>query len=373
MENTDEALGLFHQILETRRQVLGEDHPDTLKALGMVARMLMKKGDVDAARNLYIEELDLKKQRYGDGHCETAATLVHLAWLAKSEEEYPEARRLYDKAIRIYREQLPEGNDKRLLDALINLGFVLQQLKEFDQAVQCYLEVRDIRTRIRSEVPSDLENTISLGGVYCNLGVHYARSDQFVEALPYFEQAVSVLSDVVERHPSYGRANVFLVNSVKGQARVYGELGRYQESLDSYSEALRIAEPQHHSRLRLSRARAYAVAGDHRQAVAEASEVLASGEPSGSHHYNGACGFALAAAATERDDQLDDDKRASLQEEYARLAMQSLHACHTAGYFDMASRLETLQTDNDLDSLRTRADFEQFVRSIIAPKRDQNQ
>jgi hypothetical protein len=67
------------QVLEARRRVLGEEHPDTLVALGNLATTLWALGDLAGARELQEKAVGGFKGVLGEEHPSTLAALRNLA------------------------------------------------------------------------------------------------------------------------------------------------------------------------------------------------------------------------------------------------------------------------------------------------------
>ena len=56
----DQALGLYKQALQLRRQRLGEEHRDVAQSLNSIARLYMAKGETNKAEDYYSRSLDIK-------------------------------------------------------------------------------------------------------------------------------------------------------------------------------------------------------------------------------------------------------------------------------------------------------------------------
>jgi hypothetical protein len=74
--------------------------------------------------------------------------------------------------------------------------------------------------------------------------------------------------------------------------------------------------------------------------------------------YNVACAFAQAAKVGEPD----------RREKAATRAVAELETLARLGYFALPGRMPHLESDPDLDPLRDRADFKQFVALLKAPR-----
>jgi tetratricopeptide (TPR) repeat protein len=74
-----EAEPLYLETLETRKRVLGDDHPDTVVSMNGLAKLYQILGRYDEAEPLYLETLETRKRVLGDDHPHIALTLYNLA------------------------------------------------------------------------------------------------------------------------------------------------------------------------------------------------------------------------------------------------------------------------------------------------------
>ena len=356
--DSEAAIPIFREVLKTRREVLGDHHPRTLKVISQLA-VLLRETDISEARQLFEEALATTKQRFGEDHRETVAAMLDLADLALLENDHLTACPLCEQVVATLRIAQP-AEPLRLAGALNQLGRTFKRMGEPEKAVACFLEAFDIRANQISS--KDLKNRTEQGGLSTNLGMTYGQMEEYPEARKWFERAIAVLNDVVEHHPSQPNAKDYLATSLSGHALTCRKLGRFREAIVSYSEAIRLASPARQTSLKLSRANARLQAGQHELAVLETREAL-SDTATAKDHYNGACIFALAATPERADDSAGSQDNQTLHE-YPRLAMRSLATARDNGYFDTPKGRTLLDTDTDLDSLRKRSDFQEFVRSV---------
>ena len=80
--------------------------------------------------------------------------------------------------------------------------------------------------------------------------------------------------------------------------------------------------------------------------------------------YNLACVYSLAATATRKDAALTPADRHQMAEQYAARAVELLANAHAVGYFTVATKLDRLKQDRDLEALRGRADFQQLLSRL---------
>jgi hypothetical protein len=80
----DEAEELGIQVMETRKRILGAEHPDTLQDMKNLASTWKKCGQETRAIRLLEECVLLRKRILGDGHPKSVSSSQKLArWKAK--------------------------------------------------------------------------------------------------------------------------------------------------------------------------------------------------------------------------------------------------------------------------------------------------
>ncbi|EAQ87916.1 hypothetical protein CHGG_04535 [Chaetomium globosum CBS 148.51] len=82
-----EAEALEVQVMETRKRMLGEEHPDTLASMNNLAFTWKGIGRDGDALGLLQTCFDLQQQVLGEAHPSTVSTLSALeAWLEENEQ-----------------------------------------------------------------------------------------------------------------------------------------------------------------------------------------------------------------------------------------------------------------------------------------------
>jgi tetratricopeptide (TPR) repeat protein len=74
-----EAEKLNIEAMERSKEILGEEHPDTLKMMGNLATTYSKQGKLEAAELLELQVLEKTKRNVGEGHPSTLANMANLA------------------------------------------------------------------------------------------------------------------------------------------------------------------------------------------------------------------------------------------------------------------------------------------------------
>jgi hypothetical protein len=77
--NLARARKLQEQVLEERRSLLGEEHPDTLSTMNCLALTLYRQGDLMGGRKLQEQVLEARRRLLGEKHPSTLRAMGELA------------------------------------------------------------------------------------------------------------------------------------------------------------------------------------------------------------------------------------------------------------------------------------------------------
>ena len=138
----DQAEELEVQALETRKRVLGSEHPDTLTSVNNLALILRAQGKYVEAEKLNRRVLEERKRVMGELHPDTLTSVRNLALVLQDQEKYDEAEKMYQRAL--------EGREKQLgkehpdtLHSIHCLALLLHQLKRYEMASELYQRACD--------------------------------------------------------------------------------------------------------------------------------------------------------------------------------------------------------------------------------------
>jgi len=168
----EQAVAPQQQALAIRREQLGDDHPETLTSLDMLAWLTRVRGDLDGAEPMIRDVLALRRRILGDDHEDTIASLRHLSALLLDRGQHEAAEPVVREALAGSRQVLGEEHP-RTLDALYNLGFMLRALGRPEEAEQAWREALSIRRRVFGDEHRDTIIVItSLGSLLQDLERH---------------------------------------------------------------------------------------------------------------------------------------------------------------------------------------------------------
>ncbi len=218
------ALPLQERALATRRRVLGEEHPDTLRSIASMAVLVDAQGKLAESEPYYREALEKRRRVLGEEHPDTLKSIASLGSLLEAQGKYAEAERYTREAMEKSRRVLGEEHPDTL-HAIASMGSVLQAEGRYAEAEAYYREALEKRRRVLGEDHPD--TLISLN----HMGFLLHSQDRFAEAEAYFREALEKSRRVQgEQHPT---TLIFAANL----GRLLRLQGRYGEVIDLLAPA----------------------------------------------------------------------------------------------------------------------------------------
>jgi len=385
--NVYRGLGLFDQArpflertLIERRGSLGEEHPDTLASMKDLGSLYRQQGRFDAAEPLLTKALETGRRLYGNDGPETLALMNNLANLYRNQGRRDQAESLYRETVEGARRVLGENNPDTLFYTY-NLANLYGDLGRFDDAEPLFRVTLESQRRVLGgDHPQTLRAINALALLYRNRG-------RYDEAEPLFKEAVDTQIRVLgEAHVETlasmhnlailhtqrkrpGEAETLYRKILDIQVRVLGEdhpeatltmnnlavlyqdQRRYDEARQLLERAIAITEKARgtndarypvyiHTLGELSQA-----TGNLAEAERQLRRAVEIYESRGGHRLLGLGLYQLAglSALQRRPEQ----------------ALDFLHQALKKGWAD-----ESIVEDDNLDSLRGRADFEVIVSEV---------
>jgi hypothetical protein len=140
--------------------------------------------------------------------------------------------------------------------------------------------------------------------------------------------------------------------------------GRLAESVAAWDLALKHDQGASRDHLRLGRACATALQGEHPAATALAKELADRSPRNGDVLLNAAYVYAVASEAVRRDGALAAAARDRLAGEYTAEGLALLARANTAGAFTTPLRAGSLKTDKLLDPLRPHPPYQKLLADL---------
>lgn len=221
----DEEEPLAIETLARRRRVLGEEHPDTLSSMNSLAVLRQMQGRLKEAEALFAETLVLRRSALGPEHPETLNSMTNLAGLYSRLGRYDASEQLLTETLGISVRVLGEESH-RTLGVMHTLALLYRRQGRFDEAEALFLKTLNARRRVLGDDhPRTLLSMDGLAGLY-------RRQGRFDEAEPLCARSVEVKRrDLGAEHPS-------TLSSLNTLASVYSRQGRHDEAEILFSETL---------------------------------------------------------------------------------------------------------------------------------------
>ncbi|KAF8182458.1 hypothetical protein K438DRAFT_1159049 [Mycena galopus ATCC 62051] len=204
-------------VLEKQKQVLGENHPDTLKTMGNLAITYSNLGEHQKAKELKVIVLGNRKQVLGENHPDTLHTMGSLAVTYSKLGEYQKAKELEVIVLEKRKQVLGENHLDTLL-TMGNLAIRYSNLGEHQKAKELQVIVLEKQKQVLGENHPDTLHTMgSLAITYSNLGEHQKAKELKVIVLEKQKQVLG------ENHPS-------TLQTMGHLAKTYSDLGEHQKA-----------------------------------------------------------------------------------------------------------------------------------------------
>ncbi|KAJ7099110.1 hypothetical protein C8R44DRAFT_747794 [Mycena epipterygia] len=211
-----EAEKLEVAVLQQRRNILGENHPDTLDIMGNLAWTYGVLGKFNEAEELGVSVLEKARSVWGDNHRDTLMTMGNLALTYQSLGKLKEAEELEVVVLEKRRNVLGD-NHPDTLRAMGNLAFTYTALGKLKEAEDLEVVVLEKRNVLGDNHPHILTSMGNLACIYKALGRLKEAEELEVSV---FQKRRNVLGD---NHPD-------ILISMGNLASTYKALGRLKEA-----------------------------------------------------------------------------------------------------------------------------------------------
>ncbi len=268
------------QALQIRRELLGDQHYDTLQSVSELGALRGQMGQYAQQRRLYKEAMHGYRELLGEHHLQSLIVTGSMGAHYSRTGEFDLAEQYFADVLEKSRESL--GSDhSQTLAALNNMGTLLGDQERFDEAIPHFREALDIRRRTLGDRHPDTLRSVS------NMGWLLQQQGRLEDALPYYQEALDGRRQVLGNdHPN-------TMVSVNNMGFILGEMGRNEEaepfSFEVVQNARRMYGNDHHRTLIFinNRSSLLQSLGRHERAEELAAEVVERGHrtlPQGHWH-----------------------------------------------------------------------------------------
>jgi serine/threonine protein kinase len=294
------------------------------------------------------------------------------AWF-QNRNRLPEAEPRYQQAIRLYSAVLAKhpddlGGKLGLADSRNNLGLLYHQTRRTGPAEREYQRADVLLEELMREtlVDARFAASTSRSAVAQNWGNLLIETGQLGPALSLYERGIEWSEAILRMEPNYAPAREQALKSHGSKANVYEGLHRYAEAVPHWDRVIELADEPVRMEYRLRRALALVQGGDHARATASAVALATEPGCPPDTLYNVACVLSLAHPAVLADKTLSAAEQRDQARSCAEKAVAVLKQLASNGYFENPANLNNLRTDVDLNPLRRREDFIEFMKVLAA-------
>ncbi|KAJ7711350.1 hypothetical protein B0H16DRAFT_1900648 [Mycena metata] len=203
-------------VLEKRTKILGEDHPDTLLAMGSLASTYYMLGEFQKAKELELLALEKHTKVLGEDHPRTLLVMGNLASIYSDLGEFQKAKKLDVLVLEKHTKTLGEDHPDTLF-TLSNLAITYYTLGEFQKAKEIEVLVLEKRTKVLGmDHPNTLRAMANLAVTYYTLGDLNKALGLEVEVLQKRKQLLG------NKHPD-------TILAMENLVKTYQNLGKREE------------------------------------------------------------------------------------------------------------------------------------------------
>ncbi|USP76210.1 kinesin light chain 3 [Curvularia clavata] len=221
-----EAEELNVQVMQTRKRVLGEEHPNTLTSMGNLASTYWRQGRWKEAGELFVQVMQMRKRVLGEEHPDTLTSISDFASIYRKQGRWEEAEELEMQVIQTRKRVLGDEHP----DTLSSMGSQAStywKQGRWKEAEELFMQVMQKRKRVLGEEHPDTLTSMS------NLASTYRKQERWEEAEKLFMQAVQTRKRVLgEEHPD-------MLSSIGNLASIYRKQGRWKEAEELFVQAIR--------------------------------------------------------------------------------------------------------------------------------------
>ncbi|KAF8193565.1 hypothetical protein K438DRAFT_1674608 [Mycena galopus ATCC 62051] len=208
---------LLEEVLKIQKQLLGDNHPDTLPIMADLAITYSDLGEHRKAEELSVIVLEKQKQLLGSNHPDTLLTMGNLAHIYSDLGEHQKAKELN---VIVLEKQLLGDNHPETLRIMGRLARTYSDLGEHQKAEELRVIVLEKQEQVLGDNHPDTLRTMgNLARTYSHLGEHQKAEELNVIVLKKRKQ---VLGD---NHPH-------TLRTMGRLASTYSDLKEHQKAKD---------------------------------------------------------------------------------------------------------------------------------------------
>ncbi|OAL54216.1 kinesin light chain [Pyrenochaeta sp. DS3sAY3a] len=201
----DEAEKMFVHIMETFKRTHGEEHPNTLSSMAIVASTYRNQGRFKAAEELETQVMESSKKVLGEEHQDTLSSMSNLASSYGKQGRWKEAEKISVQVLETRKRVLGEEHQDTL-SIMSNLATSYAKQGRWKEAEEISVQVLETGKRVLGEEHPDMLTSMF------NLAWTYKSQKRHKDALSLMEICFQLRKRTLgEEHPKTVRSG----NTVK--------------------------------------------------------------------------------------------------------------------------------------------------------------
>ncbi|KAI1519708.1 kinesin light chain [Pyrenophora tritici-repentis] len=225
----EEAEELYVQVMQTRKRVLGDEHPDMLSSMNNLAATYWNQGRWKEAEELQVQVMQTRKRVLTDEHPDTLTSMNNLALTYWNQGRWKEAEELQVQVMQTRKRVLTDEHPDTLT-SMNNLALTYWNQGRWKEAEELQVQVMQTRKRVLTdEHPDTLTSMNNLALTYWNQGRWKEAEELQVQVL---QTRKRVLTD---EHPD-------TLTSMANLASTYRNQGRWKEAEELEMQVLQTSK-----------------------------------------------------------------------------------------------------------------------------------
>jgi tetratricopeptide (TPR) repeat protein len=209
----DDAEELQEQVMQTRKRVLSDEHPDTLTSMANLASTYWNQGRWKEAEELEVQVLQTSRRVLTDDHPDTLTSMNNLASTYWNQGRWKEAEELEVQVMQTRKRVLTDEHPATL-NSMANLASTYRNQGRWKEAEELEVQVMQTRKKVLGdEHPDTLTSMKNLALTYWNQGRWKEAEELEVQVL---RTSKRVLTD---EHPDTLASMHNLAFTLQSQAR----------------------------------------------------------------------------------------------------------------------------------------------------------
>lgn len=235
---SDEALAMMQEVVERRARVFGEHHPLTIRGRENIGVLLVNLGRMKEAEVIQRGTLEERRRLLGNDDIDTMTSLNNLGDTLRISGRYAEAKPLLEEALEIAKRH-SDPDDFNRLKIENNLGLVEFYLGNTERAVAIFTANLATRRRVLGAGhPATLNVLNNLALAQMDMNDYEATEANYREAL---RQRLRSLGPA---HPEYGKSESSIGNVLAVTGRLDEALSHNRSSVEVVQKALGRDHPE---------------------------------------------------------------------------------------------------------------------------------